>query len=266
MKGSGILTKVITTGVILISLGFVVFAILAFPMESTQTFSMSSVQLGELYVLNKILTSNEGISTGETGVLNKTRLDDAHADGGELECVYLLDYKHYIKIDDLSNGDGWDWYFGSFGGFWEEVIEVPVVIMDGNKAIPGLASITISAQEIMVGDDVQPGNDNGLICITKAINDAWENGHSSADCKVYPSGVYTGDVHIEFESNRVVLKKSDGTPLASRVFRGDQEMLPDDTCIRQEAKRDLKITFEFGKDSGPPKVVTLEKCLCDSDD
>lgn len=60
-------------------------------------------------LFHRLVTSRECLSTGRTGILNKTLLDRADG-GGELNSAYLPGMAYWIEVKDLETGD--EWKFG----------------------------------------------------------------------------------------------------------------------------------------------------------
>lgn len=191
----------IAFAVIIVTLTFVVFAYLEHFEQKSEGYEISSKKLGEMYILNKIITSKNCISTGETGILNETLLDDANG-GGELECAYLPDFGHYVKVDDLSDGVGWNWEFGyrresRIGRY--KFFEFPITIKDGNTAKPG---------KIRLG--VVSGKDDLIIYLAGQAERAW--------IKTAPGGIFEKNFiapetvesfNVEFDGDKICEKNKE---------------------------------------------------------
>ena len=223
----GFLTSTFTSIITIISMIFIIYLLVSNAQMNIESYSTATMELGKFFIFNRIVTSRNCTSTGETGILNKTLLDDAHALGEELECVYLPDYAHFVQVDDLTNGEGWDWTFGYRGtGKWRDKFESYVSIIDGDNVIPAFLSVTVIAQGTTKDQTGNTDKDEGLICLTRGVEMAWKDGDSKTSCYInvaYDASA-TQKIRVHFKQNpgkdEICLERNnDGSVIRCRKLR-----------------------------------------------
>ncbi|UCG95624.1 MAG: hypothetical protein JSV92_01070 [archaeon] len=156
-KGYLHLSYMIAGTVLIITVAFVIWVALTSSQTEDEGFDITERKLGEMTIMNKLITSRECLSTGETGILNQTLLDEAElTPDSELPCALLPNFGHYVMVDNLTNGDGWDWEFGykneySIGKY--KYFDFPVAIKNHDgSATPGRMRLGIihMSNDIMV--------------------------------------------------------------------------------------------------------------------
>jgi len=234
----------------IISLIFVTTAYAAFSDSKMNAYKSASRELGKLYVMNKLITSKKCISTGETGVLNRTLLDEV--DGlGELYCAYLPDYTHYVRVDDMTNGEGWDWEFGYEGSTdWQDDVEFYGSVRGDYTTIPARIMVTVSTKDPSVhgeGDDL-------IICMVGAAERAWKLGEKRKTCRV--SGKVIGDKNIHFYDDKICLEETDGTEIRCKSLN---EAHIEDVAGLRKSDED-QCTVKFVKTGA---ILSVEEFSCE---
>ena len=138
MKGS--IITAFTSALIIISVFFVIMMLISSAKLRSDTFSTASLELGKMYVFNKVISSKNCLSTGETGVLDKSLLDIGHYTSDEFEMSgaefvagsiddRIINNGEYFDLNvtvnvatngtywlgaDLHKEAGWEWNFISF--------------------------------------------------------------------------------------------------------------------------------------------------------
>jgi|GEM_PF-4175561 len=237
MKGYLSLSYIIAFAVLIITLTFVIFAYISHFEQDLSSYEISSKKLGEMYILNKIITSKNCISTGETGTLNQSLIIAANG-GGELDYAYLPDFGHYVKVDDLTNGNGWDWTFGYrrnmvIGNY--KIFEIPVSIVDGDVVKPGKISVGVISSK----DDI-------LLLVAGAAERAWVKG--SYTTTFTPTIKDQGMVSIA--SDRICDSDGDCKYLLNAVM--------DPTTLTIGSSYFCELTFE--KVAGPKIETYIQGC------
>jgi len=256
-KGS-IITAFLS-GLIIVTVFFVIAMVIYSAKMRTDTFYTTSLILSKHYVFNKVITSKNCLSTGEAGVLDRDLIERANADGGELECALLPDVSHYIKVDDLTNGLGWDWKFG-YKGYtkWEDSIVSYVTIKDGDSYKPGL--ISVATMVAIPSDKLPPGKDtNGLLCLTGAAERAWSEGEYKAKCFV--SLISKSPLTIHFEGDKICLEGPD-KKVCKTTKNANIENYEDSFEMKYFS---LFCEVEFKKVEEPSPVLKVKKLECESE-
>lgn len=240
-KGSTLVT-LLTSGVIIISMLFIVILLFHTAELRVESYAEATMQTSKLYIFQKIASSRDCISTGDIGALNKTLLDMADAAGDELECAYIPDCVHYVRVDNLENGEGWDWEFGLEGyGYFHDKVEAYVIIDDGNKAVPGFMSVEINCKDPVINEP----SDNFLVCLTAAAERAWVKGELTKTCNVGDDKLLGKTMQIQFRQNEICLKDI--------MCRHLQYAVLDDSTEEKAPSNDYcKITYV--KSGSPPKL------------
>lgn len=247
MKKGVIITTASSLLTIVLSLLFI-YMLLTSASQKTENYATATRIVSKYYVFNKIVASRNCISTGETGVLEKELLD--LADGGdELECARLPDISHYVKVDNLTNGEGWDWGFG-YVGSWETVIKSYVSIKDGNTISPGMISVSFNS----VDPGVITDKDDELVCLTGAAERAWKLGEREKTCSVE----FPESRTIHFNVDEICLIDQKDNVMRCRKL-GDGVIVVDETCLRRLTDR--YCTVKFVKDEAVPELL-VEECKC----
>ena len=217
MNKKGTFITAFASALILILIFFIIFMLFSTAGQKTDAYSQASLELGKFYVFDKIVTSRNCISTGEIGILDKELLDAASASGGELEYAALPDYAHYVRVDDLTNGESWDWKFGYTGGSkWEDTIECYVSIKNGDKLTPGFLKVTVISKEPSIEDQ----DDDVLMCLTGGAERAWVKGEYNVNCYCLECSIQT---EAHFKEDEICLETG-GTEVRCRSLRGETKL------------------------------------------
>lgn len=92
-------------GLILFIIGLV-FATQAFRVEPIRV-ETASKEIVSTTTLHRIVSSDRCLSVGESGVLNKTKLDEAKGKGAELECAFVPNGAYNISVRDRVTNSLW---------------------------------------------------------------------------------------------------------------------------------------------------------------
>lgn len=229
MKGS--LSTAVTAGLIILSMIFIVILLFSTAELTAESYASATLQISKFSVFHKIMTSRNCVSTGETGILNKTLLDDAN-NGGELECAYLPDCAHYVRVDNLNNGESWDWKFGYKGdGDWQDYMETYVSIMDGSDVIPGFVSMKINCKDPVINEE----EDNFIICLTAAAERAWITGELEKKCNMGSEIMADKLIDVDFDPDKICLKDSGGVIECRDFYRA----VADDVTKQKGSQKDM---------------------------
>ncbi len=249
-KGSTLVT-LLTSGFIIICLVFIVMLLYNTAELRVESYAEATMQTSKFYIFQKIASSKSCLSTGDMGALNKTLLDDAAADGGELECAYIPDCAHYVRVDNLENGKSWDWEFGLEGyGKFRDKVETHVTIDDGNKAVPGLMSVEINCKDPTINEL----EDNFLVCLAAAAERAWIKGELTKTCNVGDEKMLMKTMSIYFKPDEICLEDGDCRRLQYAVL--------EETTKGKAATHDYcKIRYVKG---GDPTKLTVDYFYCGS--
>lgn len=220
MKKGSVLITLLTSGAIIIGMVFIIYLLFNTAELRVDAYAEAMMQTNKFSIFHKITSSRDCISTGDIGTLNKTLLDEAAADGGELECAYLPDCAHYVKVDNLENGEGWDWKFGlmGYGKFLDE-IELYVTIDDGERTVPGLMSVEVNCKDPAINGI----DDNFLVCLTGAAERAWVKGELMKTCNVGDQKMAAKNMYIFFHENEICLEDGDCRQLRYAVMNEETE-------------------------------------------
>ncbi len=213
MKGYLSLSYMIAFAIFIIAVGFLVFHYFAAFEQKTEGYEISSKKLGEIYIFNKIITSRNCLSTGETGILNRTLLDSA--DGGEeLDCAYLPDFGYYVEVEDIDTGEKWEFGYrrkSRIGKYKFFKIPVSIKNNDGTEVHEGKISVGI----ISMKDDL-------LIYLTGMAERAWVKGGLTKKFTV-PDKDY--DLKIEFKRNEICEKGGVCKKLSNAILEAQSQYI-----------------------------------------
>lgn len=256
MKKGSIITA-FASAIIIILMFFIIYMLFSSAEQKTGAYSQATLEVGKFYIFNKIMTSRNCISTGETGVLDKSLLDAADASGEELECAYLADYTHYVKVDNLTNGEGWDWTFGYVGSSaWEESVESYVAISDGNDVFPGLLKVILVSSDPSIEDD----EEDVIVCLTGGAERAWTKGESNVNCYVdFTTG--GSERLIDFKQDEICLKNPDGSTIRCRPLKGAARLSPTTKTVKGWGAKQT-ICVSYIKQGGVVKVKDFSLYPC----
>ncbi len=148
-KGYTHLSYMIAFTIIVVGVAFSIWTYFSSAQTKEVGLEQTERTIGEMTILNRIITSRKCISTGESGVLNLTLLNMANANpNDELPCANLPNFGHYVLVDNLTNGNGWDWEFGYKNKDMLEkykYFDLPVAIEDNSGMVtPGRLRLGIS--------------------------------------------------------------------------------------------------------------------------
>ena len=246
----GTLVTLFTSGIIIISIVFVMFALWSSIDQKKDAYLHASLELGKMYTLNKVISSTDCLSTGEVGVLDKTLLDNAAASGNELDCAKLPDFSHKVKVEDLTTPT--EWVFGYTGfGDWEDTMTTYVSIVDGDTIIPGKLSL-----KIMSSDSAILGGDE-LICFVGAAERAWVFDNYEAVCMFESST----SKKIKFDGDKICLEDSGGNIIKCKDLVYSTTEIKSCDVVQNTAS----CTLNYIKTPGPPPHLTIDKCECKVD-
>ncbi|MCD6367520.1 MAG: hypothetical protein J7L45_00365 [Candidatus Aenigmarchaeota archaeon] len=113
MKKGGFLLWIIVGFFAIIFYALAIILIFGSHININIGLSLSTEELKALPTFNKIIYSEDCLSTGTLGVLNSTKLDDVDG-GGELDCAYLPGLGYSVKVEDLDTGKEWEFGYNGF--------------------------------------------------------------------------------------------------------------------------------------------------------
>lgn len=148
----------------LISLG--AFVALQTYSEISLRIESGSAELQTINMENRLISSQGCLSTGEIGVLNRSKLKEFEQAGDILQkCPPVPSISYKVKVIDLTSDESWTF------GDWEVPrppdSKRPVAIASGSEVHPGRAVLYFST----AGEDL-------LLALRKNIASAWVTGKS----------------------------------------------------------------------------------------
>lgn len=209
-KGHLHLSYMISGTIFIVSIAFAIWLLLTSTQLETEGFRTTELRLGEMSIFNKIITSRNCLSTGETGVLNETLLNESNqTTSEELACAFLPKFGHLVIVDNLTNGEGWDWEFGYnnsklIGQY--KYFDLPVAIKNhnGTESTPGRMRLGI------ISDDLS------LIC--SMVEEAWmtlDTGQRIKIAKTFSSG--SSFVTFHYKGNEICLEYADHEKVCKKL-------------------------------------------------